>query len=299
MSTDRNIRLRDQRVPGWYWSQNELIDQVAHRVGVYGIAVYHVLARHSRHDEVSGMSAERIAAILDCSRAQVFRALAALETSGALMRRSAPGTGTTYFLSDLKSKPRPSVSSDGYAADNPSQSAPGGGSDRARTRLSQRLSNKEAKLQDWKTALPPTPLSGGESSTLLRGLDERAWSLVLERLKTECASTAVSTRLCDEYDSFFRDSWQIGLAQPNVIIVDAREPGLTEQGIFRYKRRIVAIGRRLFGKEISIQVGGIADQDFDRDGTGLELVSRRSGQEDSDPGGAGVRAIEKEMSQER
>src|SRR5208283_301686 len=75
VNTDLNIRLRDLRVAGWYWSQNELVDQVACRVGVYGIAVYNVLARFSRHAKVSGVSVERIAAILGCSRAQVFRAL--------------------------------------------------------------------------------------------------------------------------------------------------------------------------------------------------------------------------------
>jgi len=166
VSTDRNIRLRDQRVPGWYWSQNELIDQVARRVGVYGIAVYNVLARLSRHDEVSGVSAETIAATLGCSRAQVFRSLAALEKAGALMRRSVSGAESSYTLVDLKSENLIPVSvSDGYAADNPSQSAPGGVSDRAGTRLRQRHANKEAILQDCKTKLPATTLTDDFNST--------------------------------------------------------------------------------------------------------------------------------------
>lgn len=166
MSIDRNIRLRDQRIPGWYWSQNELIDQVAARVGVYGIAVYNALARLSRHDKVSGVSAERIAATLGCSRAQVFRSLAALETAGALMRRSVSGAESSYTLVDLKLKNLPPVSvSDGYAADNPPQSATGGVSDRAGTRLSQRQANKEAKLQDCKTELPVIALTDSFNST--------------------------------------------------------------------------------------------------------------------------------------
>ena len=166
MSTDRNIRLRDQRAPGWYWSQNELIDRVARRVGVYGIAVYNVLARLSRHDEVSGVSAARIARTLGCSRAQVFRALAALETASAVMRRSVSGTESSYTLVDLKPKNLPPVSvSDGYAADNPSQSATGGVSDRAGSRLSQRHANKEAKLQDCKTGISATALTDDFNST--------------------------------------------------------------------------------------------------------------------------------------
>jgi hypothetical protein len=166
VSNNPNIRLRNQRVPGWYWSQNELIDEVARQIGVYGIAVYNVLARLSRHDEVSGVSAASIAATLGCSRAQVFRALAALETAGALMRRSVSGAESSYILVDLKSKNLPPVSvSDGYAADNPSQSATGGVSDRARTRLNQRHANKEAKLQDCKTDLSPNPLTDDLNST--------------------------------------------------------------------------------------------------------------------------------------
>ena len=166
MSTNPNIRLRDQRVAGWYWSQNELIDQVAPRVGVYGIAVYNVLARLSRCDQVSGVSAERIATALGCSRAQVFRSLAALETAGALQRRSVSGVESSYSLVDLKSKNLPPVSvSDGYATDNPSQSAPGVVSHRARTRLSQRLPNKEAILQDYKTNPSPNHLTNDFNST--------------------------------------------------------------------------------------------------------------------------------------
>jgi hypothetical protein len=141
---------------------------------------------------------------------------------------------------------------------NPSQSSLGGGSDRARPRLSERLPNKEAKLQDYKTGLPPTPLTGGESSLVFREFDEQSWSLILEQLKTECASTAVSTKLPDEYDRFFRDSWQIAAIPPNVIIVDAEEPEFIKQGISKYKKRIATIGQRLFGIKINIQVRGIA-----------------------------------------
>jgi len=99
-------------------------------------------------------------------------------------------------------------------------------------------------------------------ASLFCELDEQSWSLFLERLQTVCASTAVSTKLPDEYDKFFRDSWQIGLREPNVIVLSAEDPGLTEYGVSRYKRRLAAIGQRLFGMEIGFQFEEFAEPDL-------------------------------------
>lgn len=262
MSTDRKIRLRDQRVAGWYWSQNELIDQFARRVGVYGIAVYTVLARHARNNEVKGLSAAQIASLLRCSRAQVFRALEELEELGVIARQPSWGRETTYVLLDLKPvKKQPVSDRDRYQTPKESPSETGVASHSDGSRRSQRLPYKEARLQDCKTILPPTPLSGGESSPLFQGLNEQAWSRVLEQLKTECASTALSTRLCDEYDGFFRDTWQVDVQQPNVIIVGAEAPEIASKGVHRYRRRLVTIGRRLFSVDLIIQVAGVDEDD--------------------------------------
>jgi hypothetical protein len=120
VSTGPNVRRRNFQVGGWHRSQNELIDQFARRVGVHAIAVYNVLARFSRDDKVSGVSAETIAETLDCSRSQVFRALSVLVAERMIMRQSVSGSTSDYTLLDLKLKnPSPVSGSDRHDTDEP------------------------------------------------------------------------------------------------------------------------------------------------------------------------------------
>lgn len=98
-----STKLRDRQVPGWYWSQNELIDVWAPIIGAFAVGVYHVLARNSRDNKVAGLSVRAIASTLLISRDSVFRALAVMETHGLLARRSERGGKNVYFLLDLKS----------------------------------------------------------------------------------------------------------------------------------------------------------------------------------------------------
>lgn len=44
------IEIRDERGPGWYWSDNLFIDSYGELVGNYAVAVYAVLCRHASND---------------------------------------------------------------------------------------------------------------------------------------------------------------------------------------------------------------------------------------------------------
>ena len=99
------FKVRDKRVSGWHWEQNELIDRWAPVIGAYGVAIYNVLSRFSRDNEVEGLSAARIARLLKMSRTKVFEVLRQMEDFGLLGRRSKPGGESTILLADLKAPP--------------------------------------------------------------------------------------------------------------------------------------------------------------------------------------------------
>jgi len=153
--TSDAIRIRDQRAPGWYWIQNELIDVLARTAGVYAVAVYNVLSRHARADQVVGLSARKIADALGCSRSKVFDGLRDLEQHAIIARRPREGEETKYVLVDLKSEPVHNT--DGSSCTGPVQNANG-------SRPYAGRANKEAKLKTEKGyPLPPSPARGGTS----------------------------------------------------------------------------------------------------------------------------------------
>jgi hypothetical protein len=84
------IELRDEREPGYFTIDNELIDDYALEVGVYGVAVYNVLCRFASQS-VAFPSLETIAAKLGISRTTVKKALTALEKAKVIHIRHRPG----------------------------------------------------------------------------------------------------------------------------------------------------------------------------------------------------------------
>jgi hypothetical protein len=258
-----DVHLRDMSEGRWYRAQNEFIDQLGRVVGPYGIAVYHVLCRREREDVVTNLSANEIARLTDCSRSEVFRALLSLEENGAIARRSCAGRTTTYLLLDLKRPVALRMPAVVVQKRNLKQSLSDTGavSNSDGTRLTGTPPYIEVRTQDCKTNLPPTPLTGG-GSVISQSLPNDAWQCLLAQLKTELASTSLSTKLPDQYDRFFRDSWQIEFRLPNVIVLDAENPEVTRQGLQKYRKRISAIGREFFGMDISIEVA--ANDEFDQ-----------------------------------
>jgi len=181
------FKVRDRRAPGWHWNQNEIVDLWGPVIGAYGVAVYNVLSRFSRDNEVDELSAPRIALLLKMSRSKVFQILRALEGHGLLGRKQKPGGENTYILVDLKGglpvhqvdgleDGRPSTTRtgpvhdmDGYRDTNPSTTRTGGVHHTDGTRPPGGL-HKGSKTQDCKTVtLPPSPLPEGKSVKVLAG----------------------------------------------------------------------------------------------------------------------------------
>ena len=73
----KDVTVKSNRRPGWFWADNRLIDVHADAIGAYGIAVYCVLARLSWDDEVK-TTYRQISKNLKISHQTVSRAIAAL-----------------------------------------------------------------------------------------------------------------------------------------------------------------------------------------------------------------------------
>jgi predicted ArsR family transcriptional regulator len=77
-------QARDSRKPGHYWADNEIIDEYAAKVGVYGLAVYHALCRYADKEGQSFPSHATLAKQLKVSPRKVHDALRLLEKEGLI-----------------------------------------------------------------------------------------------------------------------------------------------------------------------------------------------------------------------
>ena len=103
---DDQIVLRDNRSPGWFWAQNELIDEYGPIIGVYGIAVYMVLARYANNkSQQTRPGLRKIAAQLKTGRKQVTEAVNALEAAGIITVQRRPRETHIYTLVNLRPAP--------------------------------------------------------------------------------------------------------------------------------------------------------------------------------------------------
>lgn len=151
------IRIRDRRKKGWFWMDNAVLDDHGASLGVYALATYAVICRHSSNEDGRcQMSQGAIARKIGCSRSQVKRELQKLEERGFIETHhvfdgpvqksseyfvlSTPG----WYLTDPGSH-RPGVTQDG-----------GVGSDRAGGGVTQSHFNKDSINKDLniKTGAP-------------------------------------------------------------------------------------------------------------------------------------------------
>ena len=95
---------------------------------------------------------------------------------------------------------------------------------------------KEASPPDAGGNHPPTPLNEGgvenESEELVN-----AWSAVCCVLKSELSSTACFTDFTDEYDRYFRDTWQVGVIGDRMVIRGG-EAGRSHRPECEYEKRM-------------------------------------------------------------
>src|SRR5216683_3128696 len=112
-----NIAVRDQREPGWFFVDNEIIDKYARQIGAYGVAVYSVLCRHCRNStqQVTNLSQRDIAASLGISQDRVRKSLSVLVDFSLIAvevpERPCPGIISTITLLKVKTTERHTFSS--------------------------------------------------------------------------------------------------------------------------------------------------------------------------------------------
>lgn len=94
-----NFHVRDRRASGWFWIDNEIVDRFLPKIGVYGFAVYNVLARFSKNGSTF-VSHHSISKAVKCSPATVKMAIESLMEYGLLAVKSGKDKGVhnIYFL---------------------------------------------------------------------------------------------------------------------------------------------------------------------------------------------------------
>jgi DNA-binding transcriptional MocR family regulator len=137
--------VRDQREPGWFFVDNEILDRYGSDLGAYGVAVYNVLSRHTRNERQQvNLSNRDIAATLGISHDRVRKSLADLVNMGLIYLevpdRPSQGSISTITLLKVKTTGRVASSSGGELD-------------------VWRPANKERKQK--LNNIPPTPPSGG------------------------------------------------------------------------------------------------------------------------------------------
>ncbi len=80
MSEKTQLHIRDHRGPGWFFIDKEYILRYGKKLGVYGIAVYNILAMHADNGtQESYPSYSTISDLIGCSRAKVITVVGQLE----------------------------------------------------------------------------------------------------------------------------------------------------------------------------------------------------------------------------
>jgi hypothetical protein len=207
--------IRDQRRPGWFSLDNEIIDDHGSKIGAYGIAVYCAISRHSRN-QIAKLSQRDIATSLGISQDRVRKSLADLVDLNLVHvevpDRIGPGLITTITLLDVKSTERHTFSSTSELN-------------------ATRSRNKERKNKTETKPIPPTPL-------FQRGAEE-IWEKVCRYLKDDLSDAFVKTAHFEEcaYDRYFRDCWLVEIRN-DVAVLDSNDPQLLQEGVEKFQKRL-------------------------------------------------------------
>jgi len=99
------IEVKDLRKGRFYWIKNEILEKIAPVTGVYGVAVYNILAYFANgYSRKSFPSITKMASLLGCSRPEVIEALSKLESLGVIEVERRPGRVNIYKLIDERKK---------------------------------------------------------------------------------------------------------------------------------------------------------------------------------------------------
>jgi hypothetical protein len=230
--------VRDQRQPGWFFVDNELIDNYAHSLGAYGVAVYSVLCRRCKPttQQVTNLSQRDIGAILGISQDRVRKSLIDLVQLNLIHidipEHPSPGVISTITLLTVKTAERHTLSS-------------------AAQLNAIRSRNKEGETKtETKTELPPTPLLEWGISTI-----GEIWQEVCGYLKDDLNTAFVNTRHFHEsaYDKYFRDAWLVRIGC-DVAILDSRDRKILREGVEKFQRRLLNAFRSAVQEIVAVRV---------------------------------------------
>ncbi len=238
MSIPAEFAVRDQREPGWFYIDNEIVDVHGVQLGAYGIAVYNVLSRYQRNQQVS-LSQRDIAAALGISQDAVRTALKLLAEVPLIYidvpTRRSPGLVSTITLLRVKTSERHAFSS-------------------AREVNATRSRNKEVKTKtETENKLPPTPLTEGGVSDI--------WQNVCTYLKDDLSDAFVKNPLFQEsaYDKYFRDAW-LKEIKGDVAVLESTSPEVLQEGVEKFHSRLVRTFRGVVGQISVVRVSREAMQ---------------------------------------
>jgi DNA-binding Lrp family transcriptional regulator len=184
MTTSLQFIVRDQREPGWFFVDNEIIDKFGERLRAYGVAVYAVLSRYSREQQVH-LSQRDIANALGISQGCVRASLRDLVEAGLIHvevpARPSPGIISTITMLRVKATEYPILSS--------------------RDKLSaSRARNKEVKTKTETKIPSPSSLFDSDSSLEENALAREASHEPNRRVVTESSEKTHCQKDFDERD---------------------------------------------------------------------------------------------------
>ena len=97
------VRLREFRGEGWSWLDNAVLLDYGREVGLYGLAVYWVLAIHvSEKTQTCTVSIRSFGRLLGIGNKRLNQAVANLEEAGLVRVERRPGYANRYTLLPVK-----------------------------------------------------------------------------------------------------------------------------------------------------------------------------------------------------
>jgi hypothetical protein len=207
--TETNFLVRDTRLPGHFWADNEVLDVYGEELGPHGFAAYMVLCRNATNGTGKcRISTRKLAKQLGMSAGGAFNALATVVRVG-LARQTSRGDRTNpgvYVLADVKALLNPDIAQSKLAARGVhtvsttklSAYAVNTGAHAVNMVLTPRTRNKESKrLSSRLTRLEPNPKQHGSAE--LSESDEHGE----QNLKAVRDWLAIKKQLCEKPSEVF------------------------------------------------------------------------------------------------
>jgi hypothetical protein len=200
MADSQDFLVRDTRLPGHFWADNEVLDIFGEQLGEHGFAAYMVLCRYATNGTGEcKLSTRKLAKLLGMSAGGAFNALSIVLQVG-LARQIHPGDRSnpaTYSLVDVKALTNPEMaqlklagrgahtvstsqlgahdmSAGAHPVNTGAHTVSGVLTPRARNKESKRLSSRLTRLQDFESGDSAKVVEGSTSVSSSKSADDDA-----------------------------------------------------------------------------------------------------------------------------